>query len=179
MSSESRSRPALTSVMYDGSALPFAQNAAKYPWFCDMAHAAGGSVEAELGSWPPVSILTRAPSPIGRSTPIPNQAAVHRRDKGRRPCRTVGTVQWPLQGQSQHPGRHPPGDHERAGIRWSLHGGSGIPEETITAASTTGSARSTSHGNFRLCRRKDSTGLVRRGETALVCDREMATAIRQ
>ena len=38
-----------TSVMYDGSVLPFDQNAANTKQVCDYAHARGVSVEAELG----------------------------------------------------------------------------------------------------------------------------------
>ena len=38
------------SVMYDGSALPFTQNAKNTRAVCDVAHACGVSVEAELGS---------------------------------------------------------------------------------------------------------------------------------
>ncbi len=38
-----------TSVMYDGSVLPFEQNAENTKLVCDMAHAKGVSVEAELG----------------------------------------------------------------------------------------------------------------------------------
>ncbi len=38
-----------TSVMYDGSVLPFEQNAENTKFVCDMAHAKGVSVEAELG----------------------------------------------------------------------------------------------------------------------------------
>ncbi|MDR3562255.1 MAG: class II fructose-bisphosphate aldolase [Negativicutes bacterium] len=39
-----------TSVMYDGSALPFAENMAKTAEIVRIAHAAGVSVEAELGA---------------------------------------------------------------------------------------------------------------------------------
>lgn len=38
-----------TSVMYDGSVLPFAENAAKTKEVVELAHANGVSVEAELG----------------------------------------------------------------------------------------------------------------------------------
>ncbi len=38
------------SVMYDGSALPFAENAKNTKAVCDVAHACGVTVEAELGS---------------------------------------------------------------------------------------------------------------------------------
>lgn len=38
-----------SSVMYDGSVLPFEQNAENTKIVCDMAHAKGVSVEAELG----------------------------------------------------------------------------------------------------------------------------------
>lgn len=38
-----------TSVMYDGSALPFAENVSNTAKIVEMAHAAGVSVEAELG----------------------------------------------------------------------------------------------------------------------------------
>lgn len=43
-------RAGFTSVMYDGSALPFAENAANTKRICEVAHASGVSVEAELGS---------------------------------------------------------------------------------------------------------------------------------
>ena len=43
-------RAGFTSVMYDGSALPFGQNADNTRRVCDVAHACGLSVEAELGS---------------------------------------------------------------------------------------------------------------------------------
>ena len=39
-----------TSVMYDGSMLPYEENMARTKVVCDLAHAAGVSVEAELGS---------------------------------------------------------------------------------------------------------------------------------
>lgn len=43
-------RAGFSSVMYDGSALPFADNAANTALVCKVAHAGGVSVEAELGS---------------------------------------------------------------------------------------------------------------------------------
>lgn len=43
-------RAGFTSVMYDGSALPFEENAANTQKICEIAHACGISVEAELGS---------------------------------------------------------------------------------------------------------------------------------
>lgn len=43
-------RAGFTSVMYDGSALPFEENAANTQKICEIAHACGVSVEAELGS---------------------------------------------------------------------------------------------------------------------------------
>ena len=43
-------RAGFTSVMYDGSALPFEENAANTEHICKVAHASGVSVEAELGS---------------------------------------------------------------------------------------------------------------------------------
>ncbi|WP_378954414.1 ketose-bisphosphate aldolase [Pelosinus sp. sgz500959] len=43
-------RAGFGSVMYDGSALPFEENVKNTKLVCDMAHACGVSVEAELGS---------------------------------------------------------------------------------------------------------------------------------
>lgn len=43
-------RAGFGSVMYDGSALPFDQNLANTKLVCEVAHACGVSVEAELGS---------------------------------------------------------------------------------------------------------------------------------
>lgn len=42
-------RTGFGSVMYDGSALPFAENVKNTKLVCDVAHACGVSVEAELG----------------------------------------------------------------------------------------------------------------------------------
>lgn len=42
-------RYGFTDVMFDGSALPFAENVSMTKWICEAAHAVGVGVEAELG----------------------------------------------------------------------------------------------------------------------------------
>ena len=122
-----------TSVMYDGSALPFAQNAANTRLVCDMAHAAGVSVEAELGS-----LASGEHSHEGSVTDReiytdPDQAARFIAETGVDALAvSVGTVHGLYKGKPNIRVDILRAINEKAGIPLVLHGGSGIPEETIT-----------------------------------------------
>lgn len=122
-----------TSVMYDGSALPFAQNVANTKLVCDLAHAAGVSVEAELGSLAAGDHSHEGTKDDREIYTDPEQAAEFVAQTGVDALAvSIGTVHGIYKGKPNIRVDILKAINEKVSIPLVLHGGSGIPEETIT-----------------------------------------------
>ena len=121
-----------TSVMYDGSALPFAQNVANTRLVCELAHAAGVSVEAELGSLAAGEHSHEGSKDDREIYTDPDQAAEFVAKTGVDALAvSVGTVHGIYKGKPNIRIDILKAIKNRVDIPLVLHGGSGIPEETI------------------------------------------------
>jgi len=122
-----------TSVMYDGSALPFAQNVANTKLVCELAHAAGVSVEAELGSLAAGEHSHEGTKEDREIYTDPDQAAEFVAQTGVDALAvSIGTVHGIYKGKPNIRVDILKAIHDKVSIPLVLHGGSGIPEETIT-----------------------------------------------
>jgi len=122
-----------TSVMYDGSALPFAQNVANTRLVCELAHAACVSVEAELGSLAAGEHSHEGTKEDREIYTDPDQAAEFVAQTGVDALAvSIGTVHGIYKGKPNIRVDILKAIHEKVSIPLVLHGGSGIPEETIT-----------------------------------------------
>jgi len=128
-----------TSVMIDGSKLPFAENCAITRRVADMAHAAGVSVEGELGH---VAHNDEADD-ISRFFTRPGDAAEFVRETGVDALAVaVGTAHGFYKGEVRL-------DFDRlreigaaaGGAALVLHGGSGVPDELLRRAVRCGIAK--------------------------------------
>ena len=128
-----------TSVMIDGSKLPFAENCALTRRVADMAHAAGVSVEGELGH---VAHNDEADD-ISRFFTRPGDAAEFVRETGVDALAVaVGTAHGFYKGEVRL-------DFDRlreiraaaGGAALVLHGGSGVPDELLRRAVRCGIAK--------------------------------------
>jgi len=135
-------RAGFNSVMYDGSALPYAENEANTKKVCEVAHACGVSVEAELGS-----LAAGIDSHEGSETDVeqytdPDAAAQFVQNTGVDALAvSVGTVHGLYKGEPNIRLDILSAINDKAGIPLVLHGGSGIPEQTITACIGLGIAK--------------------------------------
>ena len=123
-----------TSVMYDGSALPFAQNLANTRLVCEMAHEAGVSVEAELGSLAAGDRSHEGSDTDREIYTNPEQAAEFVDKTGVDALAvSIGTVHGLYKGKPNIRLDILEAIRKKVSIPLVLHGGSGIPEETIAA----------------------------------------------
>ena len=120
------------SVMYDGSMLPFEENMANTKLVCDVAHACGVSVEAELGS-----LASGEHSHEGKKSDKENYTDP---DAAKEFVETtnvdalavsIGTVHGLYKGEPNIRVDILKELNAALGIPLVLHGGSGTPEETI------------------------------------------------
>ncbi len=131
-----------TSVMYDGSALPFEQNAANTRQVCTLAHAAGVSVEAELGSLAAGAFSHEGTRDDREIYTDPDQAAEFVARTGVDALAvSIGTVHGIYKGKPNIRVDILQAIAARVSIPLVLHGGSGIPEETIHACIRSGIAK--------------------------------------
>ncbi|MBQ1407735.1 MAG: class II fructose-bisphosphate aldolase, partial [Eubacterium sp.] len=120
------------SVMYDGSALPFEENVKNTKLVCDMAHAKGVSVEAELGS-----LAAGASSHEGEATDReiytdPSMAAEFIERTGVDALAvSIGTVHGLYTGTPDIRVDILKEINKACGIPLVLHGGSGTPKDKI------------------------------------------------
>ncbi|MGI6578553.1 MAG: class II fructose-bisphosphate aldolase [Eubacteriales bacterium] len=122
-----------TSVMYDGSMLPFELNLKNTRQVCEMAHSVGVSVEAELGS-----IAAGEHSHEGKSDDLeiytdPWQAELFVNETGVDALAvSIGTVHGLYKGVPNIRVDILKVIAEKVKIPLVMHGGSGVPEKTIT-----------------------------------------------
>lgn len=121
-----------TSVMYDGSALSFEENMKNTKLVCDIAHACGVSVEAELGS-----LATGEKSHEGSASDVeaytdPKAAKTFVKNTGVDTLAvSIGTVHGLYKGKPNIRIDILKRINEKLSIPLVLHGGSGTPEKDI------------------------------------------------
>ncbi len=120
------------SVMYDGSALPFEENMKNTKLVCDIAHACGVSVEAELGS-----LAAGEKSHEGSASDVeaytdPEAAKIFVENTGVDTLAvSIGTVHGLYKGKPNIRIDILKSINEKLSIPLVLHGGSGTPQEDI------------------------------------------------
>lgn len=121
-----------TSVMYDGSALPFEENVANTALVCKVAHGCNVSVEAELGSLAATETSHEGSADDKEVYTSPDAAKEFVNRSG---CDalavSVGTVHGLYKGEPNIRIDILKKINAALGIPLVLHGGSGIPEATI------------------------------------------------
>lgn len=121
-----------TSVMYDGSSLPFLQNVLNTKLVCELAHSAGVSVEAELGSLAAGDYSHEGSQDDREIYTDPEQAAAFVSQTGVDALAiSIGTVHGIYKGKPNIRLDILKAIGDKVDIPLVLHGGSGIPEETI------------------------------------------------
>lgn len=127
-------RAGFGSVMYDGSALPFEENVANTKLVCDIAHACGVSVEAELGSLAAGEQSHEGTADDREVYTDPAKAKEFIERTGVDALAvSIGTVHGLYKGTPNVRVDILKEINAAAGIPLVLHGGSGVPEETIQA----------------------------------------------
>lgn len=135
-------RAGFTSVMYDGSALPYEENAAHTKRICEIAHACGVSVEAELGS-----LAAGAASHEGSADDVevytsPEAAEEFVQKTGVDALAvSIGTVHGLYKGTPNIRVDILKAINEKLHMPLVLHGGSGTPEEKVKECISNGIAK--------------------------------------
>lgn len=131
-----------TSVMYDGSALPFDQNLANTAAVVKVAHALGVSVEAELGSLASGDNSQESEDNDSQVYTDPAEAADFVARSG---CDalavSIGTVHGSYKGEPHIRLDILAGIREAVDVPLVLHGGSGTPDDVIAACIAGGIAK--------------------------------------
>jgi fructose-bisphosphate aldolase class II len=121
-----------SSVMYDGSALPFGENAANTARVCEAAHSCGVSVEAELGSLGATETSHEGSASDREVYTSPEAARTFVKESG---CDalavSIGTVHGLYTARPNVRVDLLKEIRAMVDIPLVLHGGSGIPEEII------------------------------------------------
>jgi len=125
-------RAGFTSLMFDGSRLPYEENVAITRRIAEMAHIAGLAVEAELGK---VLQTGATPEEVAAAMTDPDQAADFVARTG---CDSLAVAVGSIHAMK---GREADLDlervrtiHERVGLPLVLHGSSGVKHDSVTAA---------------------------------------------
>lgn len=130
------------SVMYDGSALPYEQNLANTKKVCDVAHACGVSVEAELGS---IAAGERSHEGSADDKEVYTNPKLAKEfvevTKVDALAVSVGTVHGLYKGKPNIRFDILEEINKELGIPLVMHGGSGIPEEDILKSIANGIAK--------------------------------------
>jgi len=128
-----------SSVMYDGSALPYAENAENTKKVCEYAHARSVSVEAELGSLAAGERSHEGSAADREDYTDPEKAGEFAAYTGVDALAvSIGTVHGLYRGTPHIRIDILREINEACGIPLVLHGGSGTPEEAIRAAIANG-----------------------------------------
>ena len=135
-------RAGFSSVMYDGSALPFEENIEKTALVCKVAHSCGVSVEAELGSLAATETSHEGSADDREVYTSPDAAKQFVERTG---CDalavSVGTVHGLYKGEPKIRVDILKAINAALGLPLVLHGGSGIPEATIRECIANGIAK--------------------------------------
>ncbi len=121
-----------TSVMYDGSALPFTQNVENTKAVCQMAHEKNVSVEAELGSLALGDYSNETDIDHGQQYTDPKSARVFVEETGVDALAvSIGTVHGMYRGTPNIRVDLLAEIKQQVSVPLVLHGGSGTPEDVI------------------------------------------------
>lgn len=135
-------RSGFSSVMYDGSALPFEENLSNTARVCDVAHSCGVSVEAELGS---LAATESSHEGSLEDMEVHTSPAAAKSFVEKSGCDalavSVGTVHGLYTGAPNIRIDILKEINAALGIPLVLHGGSGIPEDMIRACIANGIAK--------------------------------------
>lgn len=135
-------RAGFTSVMYDGSSLPFEENVSNTARVCEVAQACGVSVEAELGSLAATETSHEGSADDKEVYTSPEAAKSFVKRTG---CDalavSVGTMHGLYKGAPNIRLDILKEINAALGVPLVLHGGSGIPEEMIRACIDEGIAK--------------------------------------
>ncbi|MDO4962251.1 MAG: class II fructose-bisphosphate aldolase [Eubacteriales bacterium] len=132
-------RAGFGSVMYDGSKLPFEENVKNTKDICDIAHACGVSVEAELGSLAAGAQSHEGSADDREVYTDPSLAAEFVRDSGVDALAvSIGTVHGMYKGTPNIRVDILKDINAAVGGPLVLHGGSGTPEDKILACIANG-----------------------------------------
>lgn len=127
-------RAGFDSVMYDGSALPFEENLKNTKYVCDIAHACGAGVEAELGTLAAGLRSHEGSSGDRERYTDPAMAAEFAAETGVDALAvSIGTVHGMYKDTPNIRVDILKEINAAAGVPLVLHGGSGTPEEKILA----------------------------------------------
>lgn len=121
-----------TSVMYDGSALPFEENLANTAAVCQVAHALGVSVEAELGSLASGANSQESEGALTHVYTDPAQAREFTERTGTDALAvSIGTVHGAYKGEPNIRLDILREIRAEVGTPLVLHGGSGTPDDVV------------------------------------------------
>lgn len=122
------------SVMYDGSALPFEENLKNTRYICEIAHACGVSVEAELGSLAAGANSHEGSADDREVYTDPSMAADFVKETGVDALAvSIGTVHGMYKGTPNIRVDILSDINAAVGSPLVLHGGSGTPEDKLLA----------------------------------------------
>lgn len=135
-------RAGFGSVMYDGSSLPFEENVANTRYICEIAHACGVSVEAELGSLAAGANSHEGSADDREVYTDPALAAQFAAEtKVDALAVSIGTVHGMYKGTPNIRTDILSDINAAVGAPLVLHGGSGTPEDRILACISNGIAK--------------------------------------
>jgi len=135
-------RAGFGSVMYDGSKLPFEENLKNTREICDIAHACGVSVEAELGSLAAGAQSHEGSADDRQVYTDPEMAAQFVRESGVDALAvSIGTVHGLYKGTPNIRTDILKDINAAVDAPLVLHGGSGTPEEKLLACIDNGIAK--------------------------------------
>jgi fructose-bisphosphate aldolase class II len=127
-------RLGFSSLMYDGTPFPFAQNLALTVQVCEMARAAGLSVEGEIGQMGGVEEGVFTAEGAGTMTD-PDEAERYVQETG---VDALAVAVGNVHGQTEATGRldldRLAAIRKRVEVPLVIHGGSGLPEDVVRAA---------------------------------------------
>lgn len=127
-------RAGFGSVMYDGSSLPFEENLKNTKFVCDIAHACGVSVEAELGTLAAGANSHEGSADDREAYTDPGKALEFVKETGVDALAvSIGTVHGMYKGTPNIRVDILKDINAEVGIPLVLHGGSGTPEDKILA----------------------------------------------
>lgn len=125
-------RAGFSSVMYDGSMLPYEENLQNTALVCRVAHASGVSVEAELGSLAATETSHEGSADDREVYTNPDLAKAFVEQTGVDALAvSVGTVHGLYKGTPKIRQDILTEINQKTGIPLVMHGGSGIPEDMI------------------------------------------------
>ncbi|ORU00759.1 Fructose-bisphosphate aldolase class II [Anaerovibrio sp. JC8] len=123
-----------TSIMYDGSALPLAENIEQSRYVADIAHGMGASVEGELGYMNPEDGTPAATGEQGSFTSVADARQYSRTSGADALAIAIGNAHGIYKGEPKLDFGQLDSINKAVDIPLVLHGSSGIPDELLRKA---------------------------------------------